>query len=96
MTPTTLQYGRTGLRVDIPSDRVTVIEPRFTAGLSDERAAFLEAARHPYGGRALRERIRAQDSVAIVIPDSTRGLPRDRLLPWLLTEIDHEIGRAHV
>lgn len=89
MTPTTLQYGRTGLRVEIPSDRVTVIEPRFVPGLPDEHKAFVDAARNPYGGRALRERIGARDSVAIVIPDSTRGLPRDRLLPWLLTEIDH-------
>lgn len=89
MTPTTLQYGRSGLRVDIPSDRVTVIEPRFIAGLPDEHTAFLEASRHPCGGRPLRERIRARDSVAIVIPDSTRGFPRDRLLPWLLAEIDH-------
>jgi len=89
MTSTTLQYGRTGLKVDIPSDRVTVIEPRFIPGLPDEHAAFVEAARKPYGGRALRERIGGQEKVAIVIPDSTRALPRERLLPWLLAEIDH-------
>lgn len=84
-----LQYGRTGLKVDLPSDRVTLIEPRYVPGLADERAAFIDAARQPFGGRALRERIAKTDRVAIVIPDSTRGFPRDRLLPWLLAEIDH-------
>ena len=37
---THLQYGTTGLDVDLPSEHVTVITPRFVAGLPDERAAF--------------------------------------------------------
>ena len=31
----------------------------------------------------------AGDRVAIVIPDITRPLPTDRLLPWLLAELAH-------
>jgi hypothetical protein len=37
-----LQHGRTGLDVDIRG-RVTVLQPRFVAGLDDEHAAFLDA-----------------------------------------------------
>lgn len=89
MTRVTLQYGRTGLVVDLPSDRVTVVEPRFVPGLPDEAAAFRAAVRAPIGGPPLRERIRARDRVAVVIPDHTRPLPRERLLPWLFAELDH-------
>jgi lactate racemase len=86
---THLQYGTTGLDVDLPSDNVTVITPRFVAGLPDERAAFQKAVRRPLRSAPLRDVVRATDRVAIVIPDITRPLPTDRLLPWVLEEIDH-------
>jgi nickel-dependent lactate racemase len=89
MTRVTLQYGRGGLAVDLPSTHVTVVEPRFVPGLPDEAAAFREALRAPIGGPPLREKIHASDRVAVVIPDHTRPLPRERLLPWLLAELAH-------
>ncbi len=84
-----LQYGTTGLEADIPSDHVTVIEPRFVEGLTDEAQAFREAVRRPIGSAPLREIVKAEDRVAVVIPDSTRPLPSDRLLPWLFEELGH-------
>jgi nickel-dependent lactate racemase len=83
-----LQYGRDGLDTDIPGD-VTVLEPRFVEGLPDERAAFQDAVRRPIASRPLAEVVRAGERVAIVIPDITRPLPSDRLLPWLLDAIRH-------
>ncbi len=84
-----LQYGTAGLDIDLPSEHVTVLTPRFVPGLEDERAAFEDAVRHPLGAAALREVVGAHDRVAIVIPDITRPLPTDRLLPWVLHEIRH-------
>lgn len=84
-----LQYGTSGLETDIPSENVTVIEPRFVDGLADEAKAFREAVRKPMGTGPLREVVKASDRVAVVIPDSTRPLPSDRLLPWLFEELDH-------
>ena len=84
-----LQYGRAGLDVEIPGKSVTVIEPRFVPGLPDEAGAFREAVRHPIGARPLRETVKATDRVAVVIPDLTRPLPSDRLLPWLFEELSH-------
>jgi nickel-dependent lactate racemase len=84
-----LQYGREGLGVEIPGRNVTVIEPRFVAGLADEPAAFREATRRPIGSPPLREVVKAGDRVAVVIPDLTRPLPSDRLLPWLFAELAH-------
>jgi lactate racemase len=84
-----LQYGRDGLEVDVPGANVTVLEPRFVPGLPDEAAAFREAVRRPIGARPLRELVGASDRVAVVIPDLTRPLPSDRLLPWLFEELAH-------
>jgi nickel-dependent lactate racemase len=84
-----LQYGTTGLDVDLPSDNVTVITPRFVPGLPAEPAAFRAAVRQPLSSSPLRDVVRASDRVAIVIPDITRPLPTHRLLPWVLEEIGH-------
>ncbi len=84
-----LQYGRDGLLADIPGRNVTLIEPRFVAGLPDEKAAFLEAVRRPIGAPPLRDVVRAGERAVVVIPDLTRPLPSERLLPWLLEEIAH-------
>lgn len=84
-----IQYGREGLEIDVPSENVTVLAPKFVEGLPDEEAAFGEAVRNPIGSAPLRELISSNESVAIVIPDITRPLPSDRLLNWLLKEISH-------
>src|SRR5215813_495096 len=84
-----LQYGKDELEVEIPSSNVTTLAPRFIPGLPDEAAAFRNAVRAPINSKPLRELIGANDRVAVVIPDITRPLPSDRLLPWLFAELDH-------
>ncbi len=84
-----LQYGRSGLDVEIPGSTITVLRPRFVAGLPDEKAAFQEAVRNPMDAPPLAASIRATDRVAVVIADGTRPLPSDRLLTWLLDELSH-------
>jgi len=84
-----LQYGASGLNVTIPARQVTVVEPRFVPGLLDEEAALVAALRDPLDSRPLRDVVHAGDRVAVVIPDVTRPLPSDRLLPWVLREIAH-------
>ena len=55
-----LQYGTSGLEVDLPTANVTVLEPRFVPGLPDEAAAFREAVERPLAGPPLRELVRAR------------------------------------
>ena len=86
---TQLQYGKGDLGVEIPSSDVTVLAPKTEEGLPDEAAAFREAVRDSIGGRPLREIVGAGETVAVVIPDITRALPRERLLPWLFEELSH-------
>jgi lactate racemase len=86
---TKLQYGRGELAVEIPSSDVTVLRTRHEEGLSNEVQAFREAVRHPIGSAPLKELVEGRDRVAVVIPDITRPLPSDRLLPWLFEELSH-------
>ncbi len=86
---TQLQYGRGELSVEIPSSDVTVLQTKHEEGLPDEAAAFREAVRRPIGSAPLREIVGATERVAVVIPDITRPLPSDRLLPWLFEELSH-------
>lgn len=91
-----LAYGRTGLWIELPEDApVTVIEPQFVPGLSDERAAITAVLRSPVGTSPLRglwnakraKRVGADDTVAVVFSDLTRPMPNDRVLPPLLDEL---------
>jgi nickel-dependent lactate racemase len=82
-----LQYGADGLDVDLPARNVTLLEPRYVPGLPDEAAAFREGVERPLAGPPLRELVGAGDRVAVVIPDITRPLPSDRLLPWLFAAL---------
>lgn len=85
----TLQYGRGDLAIELSAKNLTVLEPRFVRGIADEAAAFRHAVRAPIGTKPLREIVRAHERVAVVIPDHTRPLPRERLLPWLFEELAH-------
>lgn len=84
-----LDYGETGLPLDLTGLDVTILSPQFLPGLTDERQSFIEASRKPIGSKALRKLIDKDEEVAIVIPDITRALPNERLLNWLFEELAH-------
>ena len=84
-----LCYGDGRLPLEIPSGRVTVLEPTLVDGLPDEAGAFRRAVRQPIAARPLREIVRANERLAVAIPDITRPLPSERLLGWLLEELAH-------
>jgi nickel-dependent lactate racemase len=90
-----LDYGKTGLDLDLSGVNATIIRPQFVAGLPDEAAAFREAVRNPIGCPPIRRSIKADETVAVVIPDITRALPNERLLTWLFSELDH-VPSEHV
>lgn len=82
-----LAYGQGVLPVDLPDDRTTVIEPSHIPGLPDERAAVIDALRHPIGSPSLRELIKPGDRICILFTDLTRATPNDRIIPWLLEHL---------
>ena len=85
-----LAYGKTDLEIELPSGaNVTVVEPEFMAGLSDQAGAVRDALRHPIASLPLRELVKASDRVGIVFSDITRPTPNHVLLPVLRSELDH-------
>lgn len=91
-----LAYGRDGLVIDLPGDRVTVVEPRFIPGLPDEASALRAALRNPIGAPSLTDWLRPDDTVAISICDITRPMPSARVLPVLFAEIETVVPRDRI
>ena len=83
-----LAYGKTGLDIEVP-DEAVIIEPAYLPGLADEKAAVQQALRRPMGSPPLRDMVKADDTVAIVISDMTRPTPNEKLVPWILEELPH-------
>ncbi len=82
-----LAYGKTGLTVDLPEGRTTVIEPTYIPGLPDEEGALRTTIRNPIGTAAPRKSIGPRQTVAISVCDITRPMPSATVLPVLLDEI---------
>jgi nickel-dependent lactate racemase len=83
-----LAYGTSGLDVELPASRTTVIEPLLHPGAADERAELRAALAAPVAGPRLRELVGPGQSVAIAICDGTRAQPRALMIPALLEELD--------
>jgi nickel-dependent lactate racemase len=82
-----LDYGSEGLDVDLPDERVTVIEPHFKPAVADPRATLLAAIRAPLAGPSLRDIVRPGQRVAISVCDITRAQPRRETIEALLEEM---------
>jgi nickel-dependent lactate racemase len=82
-----LDYGDYGLEVDLPDQRVTVIEPVSRPALPDPYAALVAALRTPIGRQPLRELVRGGQKVAISVCDITRAQPRREMLQALFDEM---------
>jgi nickel-dependent lactate racemase len=82
-----LDYGTDGLDVDLPDERVTVIEPVFRAAVADPHAALIQALRSPIGRPPLRELVKPGQRVAISVCDITRAQPRAEMIRALIEEM---------
>ncbi|MBI4025186.1 MAG: nickel-dependent lactate racemase [Verrucomicrobia bacterium] len=83
-----IAYGKTGLDVELPDGRVTVIRPTRVEGLLDERSAFLHALANPTALPPLAKMVRPGDAICIVHSDITRATPNERIIPWLLEALE--------
>jgi len=86
----TLDYGRTGLSVTLPDDRligpplaIRPVEP-----LADPAAAIAAAIARPIGSPPLSEIARGKKSACVVICDITRPVPNQLILPPILRTIE--------
>jgi nickel-dependent lactate racemase len=85
---TRLAYGDTGLWLDVPEERTTIVTPSHRPAAPDPRAALRAALRRPVAGPPLRERVTRGRTVAISACDITRPQPRQLMIPAVLEELD--------
>ena len=85
-----LAYGKTGLEVELPDDRTTVVEPSYLPGLPDPEGAIRTAVRDPVGAAPpLRKLAKPTHTVAVSVCDITRPMPSATVLPVLLRDLSH-------
>src|SRR5262245_36899639 len=87
----TLDYGRTGLDVELPDDRVIgPLAIRPAAPLPDPEAAVANALAHPIGTPSLADVARGRKNVCILVCDVTRPVPNRIILPPLLRILEQQ------
>src|SRR5882672_8266295 len=85
----TLDYGRTGLSVNLPDERlVGPLAIRAATPLPDPQAAIEAAIKNPIGTKPLAEIARGRKSACILVCDITRPVPNTLILPPLLRTIE--------
>jgi nickel-dependent lactate racemase len=90
----TLDYGRKGLDVELPADRVVgPLAIRDVQPLADPAAEVDRMLAHPIGTPPLRELARGRKTACILICDITRPVPKEALLRPMLREL-HAAGIA--
>jgi nickel-dependent lactate racemase len=87
----TLDYGRTGLEVELPGDRlVGPLAIRPAPPLADPEAAIAGALAQPIGTVPLAQLARGRKNACILVCDITRPVPNRVLLPPLLRTLEEQ------
>lgn len=84
----TLDYGRTGMTVDLPSHTLGPLDIKAAPPLADPSAALQAALRSPVGTPPLADLARGRRDACILICDVTRPVPNRTLLPPLLAVLE--------
>ncbi|HEY2785511.1 MAG TPA: nickel-dependent lactate racemase [Fimbriiglobus sp.] len=86
----TLDYGKTGLSVTLPTERMIAppLAIRDAAPLVDPAAALDSALTNPVGCPPLAELAKGKKSACILVCDITRPVPNSLLLPPILRTIE--------
>jgi nickel-dependent lactate racemase len=87
----TLDYGRTGLNVELPDDRIVgPLAIRPATPLSDPAGAVAAALAQPIGTPPLSLVARGRQNACILVCDITRPVPNRVILPPLLQTLEAE------
>lgn len=84
-----LLYGSKALTIDIPAHSIIAnLVPNPVEQVSDELAELHRALANPIGTHTLIEMASGKRNAAIVVSDITRPLPREKMLPIVLDELN--------
>ena len=83
-----LPYGKVFAHLSVPRRNLLgIVEPADAPAVGDPAAAMREALRAPIGRPPLREMVRPEQKVVILVDDNTRPTPVHQVLPALLDEL---------
>jgi nickel-dependent lactate racemase len=92
-----LDYGRTGLPVELPDNTIGPLAIRPVQPLSDPVKAIAAALASPIGTPSLAELARGRKNACILICDITRPVPNKNILPPLLETLEKQgIARQNI
>jgi len=84
-----LPYGKTEVCLRVQARNfLGSIEPKEKLGVSDAKAEIERTLKEPVGSKMLREIVKPENKVAIVVDDSTRPAPSHIMVSPLLYELD--------
>ena len=84
-----MDYGKTGLMVDLPNDKVIgPLEIKNATPLANQSQAISDALAHPLGSKPLAEIAKGKKTACILICDITRPVPNKVILPQILKTIE--------
>ncbi|MBY0527004.1 MAG: nickel-dependent lactate racemase [Gemmataceae bacterium] len=87
----TLEYGKTGLPVELPDDRIVgPLEIRTAPPLTNPEQVIVDALAKPIGSRPLAEIARGRRNACILVCDITRPVPNRLILPPLLRTLEEQ------
>jgi nickel-dependent lactate racemase len=85
----TLDYGRTGLEVELPEERVVgPLTMKRATPLADPAGTLASALENPIGCRPLTELARGRKNACILVCDITRPVPNRLILPPILHTLE--------
>ena len=84
----TLDYGRTGLPVELPDSTIGPLAIKPASPLPNPASAIADAIARPVGTLPLNELARGRRNACILICDITRPVPNKLILPPLLKTLD--------
>src|SRR5262245_44456929 len=93
-----LEYGRTGLEVDLPAERIVrTLKYKDAPPLPDAAGELAKMLARPIGSPPLAEIARGKNSACIAICDITRPVPNELILrPVLKTLEESGIERQNI
>jgi nickel-dependent lactate racemase len=84
-----LDYGRTGLEVNLPDDlNVRTLASKDAPPLADPAAAVREVLARPIGTPPLAELARGRRDACVLVSDITRPVPNELILTPLLERLE--------
>jgi nickel-dependent lactate racemase len=94
----TLDYGRTGLEVELPdANLVGPLTVRDVPPIAEPQAAVDEALQNPIGTPALAQLAKGRRNACILVCDITRPVPNRIILPPILRTLEHQgIARGDI